>query len=702
MNKTVTYQNIDRTAIIQIDNPPVNALGHQVRTALIQSIDRIDADDNVDAVIIMGSGRLFSAGADIKEFDLPRMEPHLTKVTLRFDNAAKPLIAAIHATAFGGALELALSCNFRICSAGTNFGLPEVKLGILPGASGTQRLPRLIGLVPALQMIATGAPISASKALDLKLVDKIVDGDKPDELLKQALLFTHQIVANNTSLKRTCDPLEGLGINRDARTALGDARQLAAKKMRGQIAPQRAIDSVEIGLTTTFSKAIANDRKIFKELKNSSQSAALRYAFFAERQASKIPGIDRDTEVRPIDTAGVIGAGTMGTGIAISLANAGIAVILIDARDEALENGQKTIGKIYDLMATRGRISNEECSKRKGLITPYTQIENLSDVDLVIEAVFEDMDLKKKIFRSLDQICKSGTILASNSSSLDINLFAATTKRPKDVCGLHFFSPANIMKLLEIVRTDEASDETIATAMALAKRLGKTGVLAGVCSGYAANRSRQPFVQEAMFLIEDGATPEQIDQVLTDFGMPLGPMAVADLAGTDISYMVRKSQKSNWNPKARYPYLADQIAQMGRHGRKTGMGWYKYGNDRKTPIPDPQFTQITKDFRQQHNINARKFSNEEILERCLLAAVNEAGHILQEGMALRASDIDLMWLTGFAFPPHKGGIMHYADEIGLTKVYGKICKYREQMGEQWRPSQLLKDLAKKDGKFSQL
>jgi 3-hydroxyacyl-CoA dehydrogenase len=544
----------------------------------------------------------------------------------------------------------------------------------------------------------TGEPVSAAKAEELGIVDAVVDGD----LLPAALAFAGDIIKNQCIMKRTCDPLDGLGIDAKSQAALDEAHQLAAKRMAGQIAPLRAIESVENGLTTAFADALVADRNIVNELMLGEQSTALRYSFFSERQAAKIPDIDKDIAIRPIRSAGVIGAGTMGSGIAISLADADIDVILIDASDAALERGSKAIAKIYDRMMERGRISKTERDQRIALITISTAYDDLAEVDLVIEAVFEDLELKKQIFARLDRICRPGAILATNSSSLDINLIANSTARPQDVCGLHFFSPANVMKLLEIVRTDNSADEVIATAMVLAKRMGKVGVLAGVCSGYVANRSRQPFVQEAMFLVEDGALPEQVDRVLMDFGMPMGPLAVADLAGTDISYMVRKSQKSGWHPKARYPYLADQITEMGRHGRKTGKGWYCYGDDRRTALPDPDFTTITEKFRKERGIVARRFSNEEILERCLLAAVNEGAHILQEGKALRASDIDVMWSTGFAFPRYRGGIMHYADQMGLKRVYHKICAFRKEMGEQWRPSDLLKDLAEKDGSFADI
>jgi 3-hydroxyacyl-CoA dehydrogenase len=694
----VTYTREDDLAVIRIDNPPVNALGRNVRAGLVSAMDRFDDDAGAKVAIVTGAGLLFSGGADIREFDGPRIDPSLTCVTLRFDSATKPVIAAIQKTAFGGALELALSCHFRICDGSAQFGLPEVKLGIFAGAGGTQRLPRLIGLQQALEMIVQGEPVAAPKARQLGIVDAIADGD----LLGAAQAFARNIINTGPVLKRTCDPIMGPGMDAKAQSALAAARLLAAKRMRGRDAPLRAIDSVENGLTTTFETALFADRKIVDALKVSPQSRALRYAFFAERQAAKIPDIAKDTTVRPINSAGVIGAGTMGSGIAVNLADVGIPVTVIETTEAALKLGARTIEKIYDRMVDGGRISDAERDRRLRLISTSTSYDDLAQVDLVIEAVFEDLDLKKRIFSRLDEICQPGVILATNSSSLDINEIAATTRRPQDVCGLHFFSPANIMKLLEIVRADKSADDVIATAMALAKRIGKVGVLAGVCSGYVANRSRQPMVQEAMFLVEDGASPEQVDRALVGFGMPMGPLAVADLAGTDISYSVRKSQQSRWDPQARYPCLADRIVEAGRHGRKVGRGWYRYDDALSRPATDPDFAKIATEYRAERGITPCEFTDEEILERCLLAAVNEATHILEEGKVLRASDIDVMWLTGFAFPRHRGGIMHHADQIGLAHVYARICKFRQEMGEQWKPSDLLKQLAEKGGSFADI
>ena len=696
MNELVSYTCDDNIAVIRIDNPPVNALDHSVRSALVESMDRFDADGSAKAAIIIGEGRVFSGGADIKEFSKPSLEPTITAVTQRFDAVRKPTITAIHGTALGGALELALGCQFRICSPNTQFGLPEVKIGLFPGGTGTQRLPRLIGLENALKIIVTGDSVAAEEAKELGIVDKISIGD----LLLKAIEFARDIIHHNRACKRTCEPDDGLGNDEGAQALLANYRQLAAKRMKGQNAPLKAIESVEQGLAIPFSQAIVNDKEAVAGLKTSAQSHALRYAFFAERQAAKIPGIGKETTARPIATGGVIGAGTMGTGIAVSFADAGIPVTLIEATKEALERGGTAIAKIYDRMAERGRISKEERDRRLSLITLSTEYEDLGDVDLVIEAVFEEIALKKTIFAKLDEICRPGAILATNSSSLDINIIAQATSRPEDVCGLHFFSPANVMKLLEIVRADASNDEVIVTAMALAKKIGKVGVLAGVCSGYAANRSRQPLVQEAMFLVEDGAAPEHVDRVLVEFGMPMGPLAVGDLSGTDISYSMRQVQKPDWDPKARYPQLADQIVELGRHGRKTGQGWYRYEGDRRQPLPDPEFDKIAERYRADKGINPAIFTDEEILERCLLAAVNECAHILQEGIALRASDIDTMWIHGFAFPRYRGGIMHYADQMGLRQAYEKICAFREAMGEQWKPSDLLKDLAEKDGCYA--
>lgn len=698
MINPVTYTREDNLAVIRIDNPPVNALSSDVRAGLVGAMDRFDEDAGAEAAIVTGAGRLFSGGADIREFDEPQVDLNLTSVTLRFDCATKPVVAAIQKTAFGGALELALSCHFRICDGSAQFGLPEVKLGIFAGAGGTQRLPRLIGLQRALEMIVQGEPVAAPKARQLGIVDAIAD----DDLLDCARAFARGVIETGPVIKRTSDPIDGLGLDAKAQSSLAAARLLAAERMRGQTAPLRAIDSVENGLTTTFETALAADRKIVDSLKAGPQSRALRYAFFAERQVTKIPDIPTDTTDRPINSVGVIGAGTMGSGIAVSLANVGIPVTLVETTQTAIDRGVENIAKIYDRMVDRGRISDPERVRRINLISLSTSYDELAQVELVIEAAFEDLDLKKRIFSRLDEVCRPGAILATNSSSLDINEIAATTRRPHDVCGLHFFSPANIMRLLEIVRADQTADDVITTAMALAKRIGKVGVLAGVCSGYVANRSRQPMVQEAMFLVEDGATPDQIDRALVAFGMPMGPLEVADLAGTDISYAVRKSQQSGWDPQARYPHLADRIVEAGRHGRKAGQGWYRYDDALGKPSPDSEFAKIATEYRVEKGITPREFTDEEILERCLLAAVNEGAHILEEGKVLRASDIDVMWLNGFAFPRHRGGIMHHADQIGLANVYARICAFRQEMGEQWKSSDLLKKLAEKGGSFADI
>jgi 3-hydroxyacyl-CoA dehydrogenase len=694
MTDLVTYNVVDTIAIIYIDNPPVNALGIEVRSGLVDAMDRFDADTTAEAAIIIGAGRIFSAGADIKEFSAPSAAPRLSVVTRRFDKTTKPTIAAIHNAAFGGALELALGCQFRVCDSTTRIGFPEVTLGIFPGGSGTQRLPRLIGVKEAMKVIVSGDPLSAKEAFNLGIIDQIIEG----HLQAGAMAFARQVLDSGRVAKKTCEPEAPLGLSDDDKAEITAMREFASQRMGGQNAPMRAIDSIENGLSVPLDEALDYDGILVDELKSTPQSKALRYAFFSERQVAKVPGIDKATPARTINTAAVIGSGTMGSGIAISLADAGISVTLIDQSDEALDRAGKGIASIYERMVKRGRISSDQRDARIARITKSTSYDNLADVDLVIEAVFENLDLKKSIFAQLDQICRPGTILATNSSSLDINLIAAATGRPQDVCGLHFFSPANVMRLLEIVRTDTTADDVIVTAMALAARIGKVGVLAGVCSGYIANRCRQPMVQEAMFLVEDGATPEQVDGALVKFGMPMGPLAVGDLSGTDISYSMRKSQQ--WKPGARYPFLADLIVDKGRHGRKTGMGWYSYGDDGRTPIPDPAFDQLAEEFRKQQGIVPATFTDDEILERCLLAAVNEGARILQEGIALRASDIDVMWVHGFAFPRHYGGIMHYADQMGLPQVYRKICKFHEQMGEQWAASELLNDLAEEDGSFT--
>lgn len=696
MSDVVGYQIENRIAILPIDNPPVNALGIAVREGIMTQVDRAATDDNVDAIVLIGLGRTFPAGADIREFDQPTREPHLIAIVDHLDTIEKPIVAAIHGTALGGGLELALGCHFRVAVPSARMGTPEVNLGIFPGAAGTQRLPRVAGLGHALELIVLGKPIGAGKAHEYGIVDAIIDGD----LQAGAVAFAEKIIAEGTPRRISSEPREGIGAPKDHAETINKYRELANRRMRGQDSPHQAIDSVVDGMTMSYPEAVQADRKRFEVCKNSDQSRALRYAFFAEREASKIPDIGKDVAPREITSTGVIGAGTMGRGIVASLADSGLPVTVVETTQEALDNGMAEIDKLYDAMVQRGRIDATEKDNRLARISGAVGFEALSDVDLVIEAAFEDLDVKKQIFSDLDKVAKPGAILASNTSYMDIDAIAAATSRPEDVIGLHYFVPANAMRLLEVVRPAKAAPDAVVTGMALAKKTGKVGVLARVCHGFIANRSRLPLVREATFLVEEGASPAQVDAVLTGLGMPMGPLAVSDLSGLDVSWRMRQSLADQHDPAHRYMHLADRMCELGRFGIKAGKGWYTYEDGGRRPVPDPGIEAIAIEVAKEQGTPRRDISDEEILERCLYAAINEGAKILDEGIAARASDIDIMWIYGFAYPRWRGGIMATADEIGLAKIHARVKAFQAEHGKLWEPSALLAKLAEEGGNFT--
>jgi 3-hydroxyacyl-CoA dehydrogenase len=696
MNDLVGYEIEGRVAILPIDNPPVNALGLGVREGLMAQVDRAAADDSVDAIVLIGVGRTFPAGADIREFDQPTREPHLIAVVDHFDTIEKPLVAAIHGTALGGGLELSLGCHFRVAVPSARMGTPEVNLGIFPGAAGTQRLPRLAGLDHALELIVLGKPIDAATALEYGIVDEIIEGDLRDG----AIAFAEKIVADGTPRRISSEPREGIGSPEDHAETIAKYRDLANRRMRGQDSPHQAMDSVIDGLTMPYAEAVVADRKRFEICKNSGQSEALRYAFFAERQASKIPDIGKDVAPREIANTGVIGAGTMGRGIAASLVDSGLSVTLVETSQDALDNGMVELEKLYEGMVQRGRIDAAEKAKRLARITGAVGLAALSDADLVIEAAFEDLDVKKQIFGDLDKIAKPGALLATNTSYLDIDEIAATTSRPQDVIGLHYFVPANAMRMLEVVRPAKAMPDAIASGMALAKKTGKIGVLAGVCHGFIANRSRLPLVREATFLVEEGASPAQVDAVLTGLGMPMGPLAVSDMSGLDVSWRMRQSLADQHDPEERYMHLADRMCELGRFGIKAGKGWYSYDEGGRRPTQDPEVEAVAIEVAKAHGTQRRDISDDEIFERCLYAAINEGAKIVDEGIAARASDIDIMWLYGFGYPRWRGGIMATADEIGLAKIHDRVKEFHAEHGKLWEPSPLLARLAEEGGAFT--
>jgi len=692
---TVAYTQQGAIAILTIDNPPVNALSVAVRQGLIDGIARAIADPGVAGVVVIGKGKTFIAGADIREFGKPPQQPRLTAAIAQLEASPKPVVAAIDGVALGGGLEVALGCHFRVATPRAQVGLPEVKIGIVPGAGGVERLPRAAGLEAALKMIASGDPARAPQAAKLGIVDEVVEGD----LLAGAVAFTERAVAEKRPIRRLSEtPIELAGI--DWRALLASARATAARQNRGQISPQRAIDCVENAITLPFDKALAETVRIIGELIPSEQAKALRHAFFAEREAAKLPDIDPSVQAKPINTAAVIGAGTMGAGIAMCFADAGIPVQILESSTEALDKGIARIGELYQEIVQKGRIRPEDKAKRVGLITRATGYDAIGGADIVIEAAFEEMGVKKEVFGKLDRAMKPGAVLATNTSSLDVNEIAGATKRPESVIGLHFFSPANVMRLLEIVRGAKTAKDVVVTSQALAKRIGKVGVVCGVCHGFVANRSRGQLTREAGFLVDEGALPQQVDKVLYEFGMPMGPFAVGDLAGIDVGWRVRRSLDATRPKDLRYSPTADRLYELGRYGQKTGKGWYRYEPGSRTPLPDPAVEAVILQSSRDQGITRRPISDDEILARCLYAGINEGAKLLDEGIALRASDIDVMWLYGFGFPRWRGGPMYYADTIGVGKVYVAVRDFHRQHGALWTPAPLLQRLAESGKSFT--
>jgi len=663
-------------AVIVLDNPPVNGLGHALRAAVVDGLARAVEDPEVAAVVIVGAGRAFSGGADIKEFDTPRAgaEPNLPSVIRAIEASPKPVIAALNGLAMGGGLELALACHYRVAAPGVPVALPEVKLGLLPGAGGTQRLPRLVGLETALEMIVGGGPLPVEKARGL--VDEIIAGD-----FREGAVGFAAAVADRRPLPLVRRlPVEPA----DLATARAAARGLA---------PRACVDALEAAVTRTFDEGLAVERELFVKLVQSPESRALRHAFFAARAAAKIADVPEDTPVRAIRSAAVIGAGTMGGGIAMSLANAGIPVTVLEMSQAALDKGTATMRKSWEASARKGKLTGAQVESRLALVRPTLDYGDVAEVDLVIEAVFEDLGIKEQVFRNLDEVMRPGAILATNTSTLDVNRIAGFTRRPADVVGLHFFSPAHVMKLLEVVRGERTGKDVLATAMALARRIEKTAVVSGVCDGFIGNRMLAPYLGQCMRMLEEGASPEQVDRALEEFGMAMGPFRVADLAGNDIGWSIRKRRRAE-NPDLEYPGVADRICELGRFGQKTGAGWYRYEPGGREAIADPAVAEILAAHRKELGRAPRAISAEEIVERAILALVNEGAMILDEGIAQRASDIDLVYLTGYGFPAERGGPMYYAGELGLDAVVRAMERYAQ------RPAPLLARLAAEGKRFS--
>ena len=697
MNNLVKVTKENDIAVITIDNPPVNALSPGVPEGLAAAIDELNRDATVKAAVVIGAGRTFVAGADIKEFGkmvATGRRGSLLPLLRKIEDSAKPVVMAIHGQAFGGGLELAMAGHYRVASPTAQVGQPEVNLGIIPGAAGTQRLPRLVGVAKAVEMCTVGKPVPAREAAALGLIDKLIDGD----LLAGAVTFAREIAGK--PVPKTRERAQKLGTAEQNAAIFAAARDAVRKKQRGLKAPLAAIDAIEAGTHMSFDQGCEAEAKFFTDCLFSDQSKALIHVFFGEREVAKIPDIPRETPVLPVNRVAVVGSGTMGGGIAMVFANAGIPVLLKDVDQAALDLGMGKIQKNYESSVQRGRFTQAFVDERLKIITPVLTYDAFSDVDMVIEAVFEGMALKKTVFQELDRSCRPGAILATNTSTLNIDEIAGVTSRPEAVIGTHFFSPANVMRLLEIVRGKKSGREVIVTCMQLSKKLGKIGVLVGNCRGFVGNRMFGPYRREAQFLVEEGAAIDAVDQALVEFGNAMGPLATGDLAGLDVGWRIRKEYRHLEKPGIRQPFAEDRLCEMGRYGQKTQKGWYRYDENRRAS-PDPEVTALVRKWSAEAGIPQRQISPDEIVERCIYSLVNEGARILEEGYALRAVDIDIIYINGYGFPAYRGGPMWYADTVGLQKVYRRISEFEQQHGELWAPAPLLKRLAEAGKTFAE-
>jgi 3-hydroxyacyl-CoA dehydrogenase len=688
----VGLQKDGEIAAITVDNPPVNALKQVVRAGLLSTLTQARDDVATRAIVLVGAGRTFIAGADITEFSKPSQPPSLPEIIGLIENSPKPVIAAMHGTPLGGGLELTLACHFRIAAPGTRLGLPEIKLGLIPGAGGTQRLPRLVGMDRAMAMILSGEPVPAQQALADGLIDEIVEGD----LTAAAVAFARRVLAEKRPLRRVRDlegKIEPLRANPEKFAELAGAN---TKRSRGLHAPARAIEALRWTLDVPFDEAVTRERATFTELIADEQSKAQRHIFFAEREAAKVPGVSKDVLPREIKRAAVIGAGTMGGGIAMCFANAGIPVTVVEAAPEALTRGLDTVAKNYRTSVSRGSLTTAEMDRRMGLFNGVTDIEAVSDADIVIEAVFEEMPIKKQVFGNLDRLAKPDAVLASNTSYLDVNEIGASTKRPQSVLGMHFFSPANVMRLLEVVRGKATAPDVLATALAVGRRLGKVPVVVGVCHGFVGNRMLRARSIEAERLLLEGALPHEVDGAIGEFGFPMGPFAMSDLAGLDVSWRMRKAQSVRAE-------IADSLCEAGRFGQKTGKGFYLYEAGSRSPRPDPKVEALIVGASAQLGVKRRSIGREEIIERLIYPMINEGARILEEGIALHSGDIDVIWIHGYGFPIWRGGPMHYADTVGLSRIRDRLARLARESGDaRHEPSALLNRLANENGSFCAL
>ncbi|ANB75830.1 3-hydroxyacyl-CoA dehydrogenase [Paraburkholderia phytofirmans OLGA172] len=687
-----------RVLIATITNPPVNALGADVRRELVAAIEAAEADETVEAVLLVGAGKNFIAGADIREFGKAPRQPSLPEVCERIEQCQKPVIAAIHGVALGGGLEIALAAHYRLAVAGARMGLPEVHLGLLPGAGGTQRAPRLIGVPAALDMMLSGRQIDTEEALAIGLIDRIATGG---DAYTHGLAYAQELLSSRAPVRRTRNADRHLTDRDASRAAIAAARADTAKKTRGLFSPLKIVETVEATLEQSFEQGLLTERNLFAQCMASPQRAGLIHAFFAEREVLKAPET-RDAKPRPFAHIGVVGGGTMGAGIAVAALDAGLLVTMIERDDASLASGRANIAKVYDGLIARGRMSEQDKENLLARWTGGTTYDALATVDIVIEAVFEDMAVKRAVFSELDRVCKPGAVLATNTSYLDVNELAASVSRPGDVIGLHFFSPANIMKLLEVVVPKQVSADVVATAFALASKLRKVPVRAGVCDGFIGNRILARYRTAADYMMEDGASPYQIDKAIREFGYPMGPFEVSDLAGGDIGWATRKRRAATRAPDERYVQIADRLCERGRFGQKTGRGFYLYPNGSRTGSVDPEVEAIVEAERQRAGISPRTFTNDEIIRRYMAAMINEGANVVHEQIALRPLDVDIIFLSGYGFPRHRGGPMKYADSVGLKTVVDDIREFAKEDPVFWKPSPLLAQLVESGADFSSL
>lgn len=695
MNSSVNYERQGEIALITLSNPPVNALGQAQREGLLRALHQAHIDTQAKVLVLLCSGRTFIAGADIKEFGQPPQAPSLPDVVNAYERGDKPCIAVIHGTALGGGLEIALGCHYRIARRDAKVGLPEVKLGLLPGAGGTQRLPRLAGVAKALDMIVSGLPITALQARQAQIVDELFDGDPR----AAGIAFAQRILDNGLGVRRTGEQTAAL---RSADNAVLIAAKYVdvAKRLPGFFSPPRCVAAVEAATLLPLAEGLQRERVLFQECLSSEQRAALVHVFFAERQCAHIDDLPKDTPVRAIERVGVIGGGTMGVGIALSFVSVGIAVVLIEVDPPALERALQRARETCQASVSRGSLSPAAMEQRLSLLHGGVDYNELANADLVIEAVFESLEVKRQVFERLDQVCKPGAILASNTSSLDLDVIARFTARAENVVGLHFFSPANVMRLLEVVRGRYTSFEVLASVMQLSRKLNKIAVVVGVCDGFVGNRMIFQYGREAEFLLEEGATPEQVDAALCNFGLAMGPNSMRDLAGLDIGWSIRQRQRATLPSNYPLPGVLDKLYEAGMLGQKTGKGFYCYASGSRRPEPNPELLPLLEAVSREKGIERRTLSDDYIVERCLFAMINEGAKILQEGIARRSSDIDVIYLNGYGFSAWRGGPMFYADSLGLDKVLARIREFHQRFGAWWEPAPLLEQLAAQGQRFA--